>query len=89
MHSWQGVLEELDARRNDVSQALNQKTRTAMGQFFTPMPVARFMAGMFAAPGDRVSILDPGAGIGLLSAALISKVVSDAEASGPNQSDAL
>lgn len=42
-----------------------------MGQFLTPSPVAMFMAGMFDCRKPVVSVLDPGAGIGSLSAAFV------------------
>lgn len=42
-----------------------------MGQFFTPGAVAMFMAGMFDCRKPVISVLDPGAGIGSLSAAFI------------------
>src|ERR1035437_1993112 len=74
--SWASVLSEIEARRNEVSRTLHPKTRTAMGQFFTPIPVACFMADTIAVAGDRISMLDPGAGIGVLSAALVSRLAS-------------
>lgn len=45
-----------------------------MGQFFTPAPVARFMAQLLELEVDEIRILDPGAGIGNLSAACIARI---------------
>ncbi|MBI3447764.1 MAG: Eco57I restriction-modification methylase domain-containing protein, partial [Acidobacteria bacterium] len=43
-----------------------------MGQFFTPASVAEFMAGLFDFSAPAVRVLDPGAGIGSLSAAFVA-----------------
>lgn len=64
------VLERLEDRRVAVSGALDRKHRSTFGQFFTPGGVAEFMASLldFRA-GKAVHLLDPGAGIGSLTAA--------------------
>ena len=55
-----------------------KKQRKAYGQFFTSKETARFMAGLFSMPANKteISILDPGAGSGILSAALIERLQS-------------
>lgn len=45
-----------------------------MGQFFTPKEVALFMAAQFDIRGKEVRLLDPGAGIGSLTAAFCEEV---------------
>lgn len=52
-----------------------KKQRKAYGQFFTSRETAQFMAGLFNVPADNaeIAILDPGAGTGILSAALIER----------------
>lgn len=47
--------------------------RKKYGQFFTSKETAAFMAGLFEIPGERqtLSFLDPGAGSGILSIALL------------------
>lgn len=48
--------------------------RARLGQFFTPMPVARMVASMLVAPAaGRVRLLDPGAGVGSLTAAALER----------------
>ena len=50
--------------------------RKRYGQFFTSKETAAFMAELFEIPGERqtLSILDPGAGSGILSIALLERV---------------
>jgi len=52
--------------------------RKSFGQFFTPKTTACFMAEMVSIPTKKkVTILDPGAGSGILSAAIVEKVNKD------------
>ena len=55
--------------------------RKKYGQFFTSKETAAFMAGLFSIPEGRtsLSILDPGAGSGILSVALLERLESNAE----------
>jgi len=49
--------------------------RKAFGQFFTSQETARFMAELFDIPQVEVlQVLDPGAGSGILSAALLERI---------------
>jgi adenine-specific DNA-methyltransferase len=58
-----------------TTSPLSRKTR---GHFGTPPTIADFMAGMFARiPRATVRILDPGAGVGTLSAAVCQRVVQE------------
>lgn len=45
------------------------------GQFFTPVAIARLMASFSKVEGKALSILDPGSGAGVLSAALVEQIV--------------
>jgi adenine-specific DNA-methyltransferase len=45
-----------------------------LGQFFTPNPVAEFMASLFEIHRSEVRLLDAGAGAGALSAALVGRL---------------
>jgi adenine-specific DNA-methyltransferase len=51
-----------------------RKRQGAIGQFFTPVPVADFMASMFGPLPDVVRLLDAGAGAGALTAAFVSRI---------------
>lgn len=45
--------------------------RSQMGQFFTPPSVARFMASLFSQTLQELRLLDPGAGVSILTAAVV------------------
>lgn len=49
--------------------------RGALGQFFTPLEVAQFMASLTRQPSPIRSILDPGAGTGVLGCAVCETLV--------------
>jgi len=51
----------------------------ALGQFLTPLAVARFMAQLIPTQTGLMRVLDPGAGIGILSCALCEVLDSDVE----------
>lgn len=51
-----------------------EKRRYELGQFFTPEPVADFMASLFRSHWQEMDLLDAGAGNGALSAALIRRL---------------
>jgi adenine-specific DNA-methyltransferase len=65
------LLPALDDARKGASARLDPQRRAQMGQFLTPSPIATFMAGMFECGKPTVRILDPGAGVGSLCAALV------------------
>lgn len=48
-----------------------KNTRKVKGQFFTPLPIVEFMAKKASIKAEHLSILEPGAGNGLLTAAII------------------
>ncbi|MEA5513564.1 BsuBI/PstI family type II restriction endonuclease [Nodularia sp. UHCC 0506] len=48
-----------------------------MGQFLTPAPVARFMARQFSSLSGNISLLDPGAGVGALTAAFVEQLLAN------------
>jgi len=67
--------EQMEQRRiihaNETPVAVKQE----LGQYFTPGHIADFMASLFPRhSGGDVSILDPGAGIGILSCALAERI---------------
>ena len=68
-----GVLERVELRRVATAQGLNPQRRAQLGQFFTPAPVAAFLASMFDVLGRPARLLDPGAGVGSLTAAVVER----------------
>lgn len=49
--------------------------RRERGLYLTPAPVARFMAGTISPRNGRVRVLDPAAGAGVLSCAVVERLV--------------
>jgi adenine-specific DNA-methyltransferase len=67
-----------EGRRQAASKRLDSKKRIQLGQFFTPAPVAEFIASLpRLPPGGVLRVLDPGAGAGSLSAALIARIMRE------------
>jgi adenine-specific DNA-methyltransferase len=72
-----GSLTHLAANQQRQFDALTSPgTRREQGHFGTSPVIANFMAGMFTeVPQGEVHVLDPGAGVGTLSAALCDRVL--------------
>ena len=72
------LLQTVEQRRQMVSAALSAKHRSALGQFFTPRGPAGFLAGLLDLPESGVfRVLDPGAGVGSLSTAVVARVIDE------------
>ncbi|MBI3393276.1 MAG: Eco57I restriction-modification methylase domain-containing protein [Nitrospirae bacterium] len=78
------LLAAVDAIRRDAAQRLDPRRRVLMGQYLTPASVAAFMAGMIQCRKRVIRVLDPGAGVGSLSAALVAAMCR-----GPRRPDAI
>lgn len=76
--SLDSVTDLADAVRRRVSRTLDD-TRAKLGQFMTPAPIAEFMAGLFRTRRSHVRILDPGAGVGTLTAAVVERLIARKE----------
>jgi len=57
------------------STTVTEEYKKEVGQYFTPLNVSRFMSKYSKVTTDRVKILDPGCGIGILSAALAEELI--------------
>ncbi len=67
-----------DKRRLKAIQHLIPATKSALGQFMTSTPIAEFMAAMFSDTSQQeIRLLDPGAGVGSLTAAFIQRACSE------------
>lgn len=70
------LLELAEQHRKEANKLLNPKTKSALGQFMTPAPICLFMASLFDSLKGDVKLLDPGCGVGSLSAAVIERALS-------------
>lgn len=71
------LLQYVDNFRVEMSLDEDRKIdRKRLGQYFTPIEVARQMIQTIGALPDKVRILDPGAGAGILSAAVFAHILS-------------
>ncbi|WP_020404863.1 BsuBI/PstI family type II restriction endonuclease [Gracilimonas tropica] len=70
-------LEHIDQYRLITSEQIDEERKSAFSQYFTPSEIARFMASLFENFDKDISLLDPGAGVGSLSAAFVEKVIND------------
>ncbi|MEG3876578.1 Eco57I restriction-modification methylase domain-containing protein [Microcoleus sp. herbarium7] len=68
------LLQKIDLLRQEASQKLQQSQRGEKGQFLTPSSVAMIMARMFEFNCPDISLLDAGAGIGSLLAAVVCEL---------------
>lgn len=72
------MLDRIIEYTNQYIESMPKKERKKYGQFFTSKETARFMADLFEIPKEKevISILDAGAGSGILSCALIERLES-------------
>lgn len=69
------LAENTEFFRVDATRKLNPKNRSMLGQFMTPAPISRFMASLFdSISTDDLRVLDPGAGVGSLTAAFLEEI---------------
>ena len=69
------MLDYIVAQTDKYIESKPKDERKSLGQFFTSKDTARFMAGLFSVPQkDFIRVLDPGAGSGILSAAVIEVI---------------
>lgn len=68
-----------EKRRVDATGALDSKAQAALGQYFTPAAAAQLIASMPSLPqSGTLRILDPGAGSGALTAAIVQRIITEA-----------
>lgn len=71
------LTDSTDITRIHFSSRLNLKQRSELGQFLTPAPIARFMARQFSTLSGHVKILNSGAGVGVLTAAFVERLLAN------------
>ncbi|MFZ5494705.1 MAG: Eco57I restriction-modification methylase domain-containing protein [Verrucomicrobiota bacterium] len=68
------LLEQFERLRIEAYGAMGAD-RGSLGQYYTPQPIASLLASMLPKPSvDTVHLLDPGAGVGMLSAAAVAEL---------------
>jgi len=73
------LLSKAESRRLLLLGTSTPDKRASLGQFFTPQPVAELIADMvdLARLPAEVRLLDPGAGVGSLTAAIMDRLIAD------------
>ncbi len=68
------MIVDTDQIRMTLAARMDSKRKAQLGQFLTPSSVAQFMASLFRpSPISECRLLDPGAGVGALSAAFLER----------------
>lgn len=77
------MLEQICNKTNDFIQLMPKEMRKKYGQFFTGIETARYMASLFILPSNNkeISLLDAGAGSGILSVALAERLLAETKSS--------
>ncbi len=73
---------KIEERRRLTNAVLDPMTRAELGQFMTPAMVSRTLAECISTAGDELHLLDPGAGIGSLTAAVVARLIDADERPG-------
>ncbi len=68
------MLTQINVTRQQVSKATEKEIKSNLGQFFTEPRLALFMSDMFEINEPHINLLDPGAGIGILTTATITQI---------------
>jgi adenine-specific DNA-methyltransferase len=71
------LTDSTDINRFNLSAKLNPKQKSELGQFLTPATVARLMVGQFNNLSGHINLLDPGAGVGSLTAAFVERLLTN------------
>ena len=73
------LLDKVYQSTQEYIEKMPKEQRKKYGQFFTSKEIAVFMSGLFAIPENKtkLTILDPGTGSGILSAALIERLAEN------------
>lgn len=72
------LLETAERERVEALATIDTSTQTSLGQYFTPEAAAKLIASLLVIPtSGLVRVLDPGAGSGILSAALIERILCE------------
>src|SRR5574344_1013135 len=71
------VQERLETERITHAIDTSEVHKENYGQYFTPYPIAQFMASLFPVTNKDINLLDPGAGIGVLTCAFLERMKNE------------
>lgn len=71
------IISHVDENTNNFWKNKSKSERKKIGQFFTNIDVADFMSSMFKFNDENITILDPGAGSGVLTVSLCNYIVKN------------
>lgn len=71
------IADVIEARRLQLIHHISTQKKSSLGQFFTPVQIARLVASKFAPVRGTVRLLDAGAGIGSLTAAFVERILDE------------
>ena len=71
-----GIIEVADLYRLHAGRLATDHQRASLGQFLTSASIAKFMAKLSEPRPDEVRLLDPGAGVGSLTAAWVDEMLA-------------
>lgn len=71
------LAETLEKERISHAVETSVNHKEFFGQYFTPYPIAKFMSSLFPATDKKIKLLDPGAGIGILSCSFMERIVNE------------
>jgi adenine-specific DNA-methyltransferase len=69
-------LEYVEYNRINACRDIDEQKQKELGQFLTPIEIANYMSSMFGNQPNNIHLLDPGAGVGSLTASFIYKECS-------------
>lgn len=71
------LLDFADNKRVEANNKLNPLTKSELGQFMTPDSICLYMASLFGRMTGKIKLLDPGCGVGSLSAAFTARAIDE------------
>ncbi|MCQ2593146.1 MAG: N-6 DNA methylase [Treponema sp.] len=71
------VSDNLEKERLTHAVGTTETHKKDFGQYLTPYAIAKYMASLFPKTNESINILDPGAGIGTLSCALLDRIIEE------------
>jgi adenine-specific DNA-methyltransferase len=76
-----GLLHQAELIRQQANAELDEVKKSQFAQFYTPEPVCLYMASLFEKIEGVVTILDPGCGSGVLTAAFVERAMLEGNVS--------